>query len=172
MPDSTPPKPAKKRGLFGKLMFGLLLLTALVVAVLVFLAWQALNHPGTPAGGTASDPNNGSVEIWQPNGAVAASQVYVPVTGKVPPAASEAAVESTEADTAPARNERAGTAPAETPAAATPAAEMPIQPVNTQTANAAETEIQPVNTPPARQQQRPAPRRQQDNPENPVDNLF
>lgn len=168
MPDSTPPKPAKKRGLFGKLMFGLLLLTAIVVAVLVFLAWQALNHPGTPAGGAASDPNNGSVEIWQPNGAVAASQVYVPVTGKVPPAASEAAVESDEADAAPARNERAGTAPVETPAA--PAAEVPLQPVNTQTA--AETESKPVNTPPARQPQRPTPRRQQGNPENPVDNLF
>lgn len=169
MTDNTPPKPAKKRGLFGKVMFGLLLLTAIVVAVLVFLAWQALSHLGTPAGGAASDPNNGSVEIWQPNGAVSASQVYVPVTGNLPPAASEAAVESTEADTTPTRNERAETAPAETPVTATPAAEVPLQPVNTQSA---ETEIKPVNTPPTRQQQRPAPRRQQGNPENPVDNLF
>lgn len=162
MTDNTPPKPAKKRGLFGKVMFGLLLLTAIVVAVLVFLAWQALSHPGTPASGAASDPNNGSVEIWQPNGAVSASQVYVPVTGNVPPAASEA-VPETEAQTASGPAGRTEAPPAETPAT-----EVPIPPVNTQPA---ETEIKPVNPPPA-QPPRPAPRRQPGNPENPVDNLF
>ena len=172
MPQTQVPQPKKKSGLFGKVMAALLLLIFVVVIVLVVMAWQALSHPGTSSG-SVSEPNNGEVEIWQPNGATTSgSQVFTPPSTTQPPAA------ASEAQTLPPA--AGGTAPK--PAPRTPAEEgtpiqpvapneVPIQPVNPRQG---ESEIKPVNPPPTQQAPRQTPRQPSGggNPANPVDNLF
>lgn len=178
MPDTLPPQPPKKRSLFGRIMAGSLLLVFLAVAVLVFLAWRALQHPGTPPA-SASDPNSGSVEIWQPNGSGSGGQVYTPPAGTGAADASDAPADDASEpergsdNPTPPRRERPPAADdAGVPLEPVQPAEVPIRPVNPPSG---ETEIKPVNPPPQQQAPRQPPRRQQQESggnDNPVDNLF